>query len=291
MEKFKLTIFDKYIFKQVLGATLVCLLLFIIVWIAPETLVRIIKRLLIEHISIFEALKMLAFEIPKVLAKAIPVGIMLGSLFTFDSLCKNSELSIFRGVGLSFTRIMAPVLVFGAFLSLLCFYVNDQLIPLASARSGEGLDHNAHFVYMIKNPDESPKQAVIVSNFTRLGIANLIVLNFSEKNYDDVSTFKSIIFSPFAIKTVNNWTLREAKRYVINKNGIYTHVEDIGNYKILKEEGQAEEVYGLMKNSTRRDRSFTTLEMYKYIKLLKSQDYTDECNFMLAKFYQRFYIR
>ena len=59
---FKISLFDKYIFKQVLVATLVCLLLFIIVWIAPETLVRIIKKLFTNVIDLKQAGMMLLYE-------------------------------------------------------------------------------------------------------------------------------------------------------------------------------------------------------------------------------------
>ena len=69
---FKISLFDKYIFIQVLVATLVCLLLFIIVWIAPETLVRIIKKLFTNVIDIKQAGMMLLYELPKVLGKALP---------------------------------------------------------------------------------------------------------------------------------------------------------------------------------------------------------------------------
>ena len=117
----KISIFDKYIFKQVFKATLVCLLLFMIVWIAPETLVKVIKKVLTHAWTLTEGGKYLLYELPKVLGKAIPVGILLGSLFTFDKLSKDSELSILRGIGLSFNRIMAPVLVLGLGLSYLCF--------------------------------------------------------------------------------------------------------------------------------------------------------------------------
>ena len=81
-------------------------LLFIIVWIAPETLVKIIKKIFNNVWTITEGLKYLIYELPKVLGKALPVGILLGSLFTFDKLSKDSELSILRGIGLSFSRIM-----------------------------------------------------------------------------------------------------------------------------------------------------------------------------------------
>ena len=46
IKNYKITLLDKFILSQVLGATLVCLILFIIVWIAPETLFKIIKKML-----------------------------------------------------------------------------------------------------------------------------------------------------------------------------------------------------------------------------------------------------
>ncbi len=287
MNKLKLTIFDKYIFKQVLAATLVCLFLFIIVWIAPETLVRTIKRVLIENMPMIEATKLLLYEIPKVLAKAIPVGILLGSLFTFDTLSKNSELSIFRGVGLSFNRIMLPVLVFGVMLAYVCYVVNDKFIPYTSSKAGEAGGYDVHFVYIIRDENNKPKQGLIVSNFSVRAIKNLILLNFSPNRYADAQMFNSIIFAPYALKLNDKWLLKEAKQYSINPNGIYQEIQEIGDYPILNEK-LSDEVFQLMKNATRRDRSYTNKELGEYVKLLKKQEYTDEHNFLLAKYYQRF---
>ena len=86
IKNFKLSLLDKFILSQVIGATLVCLILFIIVWIAPETLFKIIKKILNDRVTVLMGIKLLILEIPKVLAKAIPVGILLGSIFTFDRL-------------------------------------------------------------------------------------------------------------------------------------------------------------------------------------------------------------
>lgn len=284
---FRISIFDKFIFKQVLKATLVCLLLFIIVWIAPETLVKIIKKIFTHVWTITEGFKYLVYELPKVLGKAIPVGILLGSLFTFDKLSKDSELSILRGIGLSFNRIMAPVLVFSLFLSFLCFYVSDKMIPYASKATGEGANFNKHFVYIQKDERQVPTRGIIISNFMTSGIKNLIILNFSNEKYDDAMTFKSIIFAPYALLKDNHWLLPEAKEYKINKGGVYTDIEDIKDYKIL--EGKlANDVYMMILNSTKKERFFTTKELKEYKDILKEQDFTDEYNFILTKYYQRF---
>lgn len=284
----KITIFDKFIFKQVLKATLVCLLLFIIVWIAPETLVKIIKKIFTQNMPLIIAAKTLAYEMPKVLGKAIPVGILLGTLFTFDKLSKDSELSILRGIGLSFNRIMAPVLVLGLILTGLCFYVSDTLIPYASKAEGEGMHFNKHFVYLQKDKDQTPKTGIIVSNFSHDAIKDLIIINFSNEEYTDAMTFDSILFAPYALLKDDCWLMPGAKEYKINDDGVYVDIGEIKNYKILTEGTLAKDIHKLVVYSVKKERFFTTKELYEYKNILKTQDFTDEYNYILAKYYQRF---
>lgn len=288
IKNFKLSLLDNFVLSQVIGATLVCLILFIIVWIAPETLFKIIKKILNDHISIYTAFKLLIFEIPKVLAKAIPVGILLGSLFTFDRLSKNSELSILRGIGLSFSRIMMPVIYFGILLSVLCYFVNDKLVPFASQKLGESKGGGSHFVYIVENPDKTPKQNIIVSNFSPHRIFDITVLNFANENYSDVTTFKSIVFAPYATLQNNAWVLEDALIYTIDSDGIYTNIERKEKYPILEEQNQAKEVFDLMLNTTRKERVFTNGQISKYSKLLKKAHFSDEYKYFRAKLYQRY---
>ena len=264
IKTFKLTLLDKYILSQVIGATLVCLLLFIIVWIAPETLFKIIKKILSDKITIEMGIKALIFEIPKVLAKAIPVGILLGSIFTFDRLSKNSELSILRGSGLSYTRIMTPVIIFGAILSIFCYIVNDKLVPIASAKLGESKGGGSHFVYIVENKDKTPKQNIIVSKFSPEKISNVTVMNFSPEKYTDAVMFKSIIFAQSATKTPKAWILNDVLVYEIDDDGIYKKSYHLEKYPILEEGKQAQEVFDLMLNTTRKERVFTNHQISKY---------------------------
>ena len=288
IKNFKFNILDKFILSQVAGATFVCLFLFIIVWIAPETLFKTIKDFLAHEIGILGVFKELTYEIPKVLAKAIPVGILLGSIFTFDRLSKNSELVILRGIGVSFNRIMAPVIIFGCFLSLVCFEVNNKLVPLASEKSGESRGGGEHFVYIVENYDKTPRQNIIVSNFTPKEIHDITVLNFSKNKYDDATTFDSIIFAPKAHLRNNSWMLEDALIYKIDEDGILENKERIKEYPILQEKNQAKDVFDLMLNKTRKERVFTNHQIFKYTKLLKKANFSDEYRYFKTKLYQRY---
>ena len=288
VKKFKITMMDKFILSQVFAATLVCLLLFVIVWIAPETLFRIIKRIIEEHISYVYAFKLLILEIPKVLAKAIPVGILLGSIFTFDRLSKNSELSILRGIGISYNRIMAPVICFGVLLSIFCYIINDKLVPIASTKLGESKGGGSHFVYIVENPDKTPKQNIIVSDFSSKTIKGITVMDFAVEKYTDATIFKRIMFAPYAKKYNDHWMLHDVLMYEIDSDGIYKQVIKIPKYPILDEPNQANDVYDLMLNNTRKERVFTNHQISKYTKLLKRENFSDEYRYFRAKFYQRY---
>ena len=281
IKNFKLTLLDKFILSQVFGATMVCLILFIIVWIAPETLFKIIKKILTDVMTFEQGIKKLILEIPKVLAKAIPVGILLGSIFTFDRLSKNSELAILRGIGLSFNRIMLPVICFGCVLSFFCYGVNDKLVPVA--RGGV-----SHFVYIVENPDKTPKQNIIVSRFDTEVIENITVMNFASEKYSDAVMFKSIVFAPITKKEENCWMLYDALIYEIDDDGIYRKTKRVDKYPILEEKNKAKEVYDLMLNATRKERVFTNHQIKTYTKLLKKANFSDDYRYFKAKLYQRY---
>lgn len=127
----KISIYDKYIFNQVLVTTFVAILLFTVVWIAPEMLLNTIKKTLSGAYGVKTAILILIYELPNILSKAFPVGLLLGTLFTFDKLSKDSELTIFRAVGLSFKRIIAPVIVLSLIITGFCFVTGDKLVPYA----------------------------------------------------------------------------------------------------------------------------------------------------------------
>ena len=149
----KITIYDRYIFKQVTMASLVAILLFTIVWIAPEILLNTIKDALAGEYGLKTAVLILFYEMPKILDKAFPVGLLLGTLFTFDKLSKDSEITIFRAVGMSFPRIIAPVVVLSLIFTFLCFLTGDKGIPMAAEkmRAIKGYLISTQYIYNCKD--------------------------------------------------------------------------------------------------------------------------------------------
>lgn len=283
-----ITILDKYIFSQVTAASLVILFLFIIVWMAPEKLVDAVKDVFSHEATVTQATMKLFYELPKVLSQCLPISILVGSLFTFDKLSKDSELAILRSSGLSYMRILKPVIFLGVIYFALCAYIVDQLVPWASAKTGENTYFDNHFVYLRLNEDKTAKQGIIVSNYTRAGIKNIIVTNFKKDEYSDIVSLDNILFADYALKKDSYWMLPIVTKYTIDENGVYQKIANVKNVKILEGE-DANDIYNIMKYGTKRERAFTNLGLYQYVKLLKKKDFSDEFNFNLSKLYQRFF--
>ena len=72
----RVSIYDRYIFSQVLITSFVAILLFTVVWIAPEMLLNTIKRTLEGEYTAKTAVLVLFYELPKILGKAFPVGLL-----------------------------------------------------------------------------------------------------------------------------------------------------------------------------------------------------------------------
>ena len=289
------TVYDRYIFTQVLTTTIVAILLFTIVWIAPEMLLNTIKKILRDEYTLKTGIMVLVYELPKILGKAFPVGLLLGSLFTFDKLSKDSELTIFRAVGMSFSRILRPVLILSFIVTYLCFVTYDKLIPYSCQKLQEikGGTTLTQFIYTKKDDNNHPEQAVIVSRFFKDEMTNVIVLNFSKQVFDDLHGLNNILVAETGHKGIDSqglssWVLENVTSYDINEDGIFKKITKNDREYILNGE-DAEDAYTIMINSTKRDRDINNKDLKHYVGLLKKANLDEDYRLMANKYLQRFF--
>lgn len=285
-----LKILDKYILSQVVGVTIVCILLFSIIWIAPEILLRTVQRVLNGTYTLEMGISAILCEIPKILANALPIGVFLGTLFTFDKLSKDSEIYIFRATGVSFSRMIAACLVFGAIVGGLTFFVKDRVIPYASMKYDIVKRANpvVHFVFPVTNEDGSMNRVIIVPEYRNHNVKDVVVLNFASKSDGQgQSILNDVYMGDFVRFNDNRWIINDAVRYKIASDGIYTRTGTYKNLEILNGI-KAAHAYELMKASTMRERDMTNKTLKNVIRLMKEEGMDDEYRFMTNKYLQRF---
>ena len=172
----KIKLIDKYIFSQVFWACFACVFIFMIIWIMPEIFLKTIQRMISGVISVKTGLSILVYELPKVLNIALPVGMLLGSILTFDKLSKDFEVTVLRGVGIPFFRIISSVIILSVFVAGFNFIVGSKLLPISATKLKEikGENRASQFVFPVKNDDNSMKKILIVSNFDNNNIRDMI---------------------------------------------------------------------------------------------------------------------
>lgn len=282
-------IYDKYVFEQVAISTLVVILLFTVIWIAPEMLLNTIRKVLEGGYTVKTAILVIFYELPNILGKAFPVGLLLGALFTFDKLSKDFELTIFRVAGLSFWRILSPVLALSIMVTFFCFFTYDKLIPFSSEKlvNIKREYSPSQYIYTQKDKNGQPTMAVVVSRFNYSNISNVVVLDFSKQHYADLNALSRIYVAKNAKNYKDKWTLNDVTQYHISDNGIFEEISDIPSMDILQGPS-AQNAYKLMIYSLKRDREIDNKDLWSYIRLLKKEGLMEEYRFMLNKYYQRY---
>lgn len=287
--KSSVKLYDKYIFEQVFTTTLVAILLFTVIWIAPEMLLNTIRKALEGAYSVKTAILVIVYELPNILGKALPVGLLLGSLFTFDKLSKDFELTIFRVAGLSFGRILAPVLVLSIFVTGLCFITCDKLIPYSSSKliAIKREYSPSQYIYTQKDENDQPTMAVVVSRFNYSNISNVIVLKFSKTKYTDLNALTRIYVAKHASHYAKKWTLEDVTQYKISDNGIFEEINSLKTKDVLMGDA-AQNAYELMIYSLKRDREIDNKDLWHYTRLLKKENLEEEYRARLNSYYQRY---
>ncbi len=287
---------DIYIFQLVAIATFVGIVAFVVVWISPETLFKVINRVTYGQITLQQGLEWLFFEIPTILGKAIPVGLLLGTLFVTDMLSRNFELVVLRSFGVSFWRLMRPVLVLSGIFAIFCFFAYNTFIPFSSQKvdnikSGGGGKEEIQWSYLEKDAKSNPKQLIIISNTNGEYMNNINVFQISpetvqENSEHDVS-MKNIIFAKTGKFTDDKFIINDVTVYELLENGIYKDIVHKDELVILKGKTAVNANKLLQMHGVDPD-ELTRAELLKYLVLLKDEQINDEYNAHLNNLYQRF---
>jgi lipopolysaccharide export system permease protein len=75
------------------------------------------------------------FQIPYILPIAIPVSCLIASILLMKRLSSDQELVALRSSGFSLNKIIAPLLLLGAFISLFNFYTVSELATLSHLKA------------------------------------------------------------------------------------------------------------------------------------------------------------
>ena len=79
-------------------------------------------------------LEFFALSIPFTVAMTLPMAVLVATLYAFSRLAAENEITAMKASGVSMVRVMVPVIIAAAMLSLTLVGFNDQILPRANHR-------------------------------------------------------------------------------------------------------------------------------------------------------------
>ena len=119
---------DQFILKSFIGPffAILAIVIFILVM---QFLWLYIDELVGKGLELKVILEFLMWGSCQVLPLALPLATLLASMMTFGDLGEHYELTAMKSAGVSLARILLPVTVASALITIGAFFINDRLVP------------------------------------------------------------------------------------------------------------------------------------------------------------------
>lgn len=121
------------VIKSFIGP-LVLTFFFVIFVLLMQFLWKYIDDLIGKGLEMNVIAEFLVYTSASLVPMAMPLAVLLASLMTFGNLAENLELLAFKSSGISLVRIMAPVMIISAFLSVGAFLFANNVMPVTNLK-------------------------------------------------------------------------------------------------------------------------------------------------------------
>jgi len=128
-----MTVFDRYITREFLRILGIALSAFLVIYLLVD---------IFDHIDTFidrnaplgTVIIYYLYMCPYIIVFTLPIGALMASLLSVGSMARNNELVAMKAGGVSLYRILAPLLISGALLSLMVVFAGGWAIPEINAK-------------------------------------------------------------------------------------------------------------------------------------------------------------
>lgn len=198
---------------------------FTIILVAGSLLFQIADLVIQRGISIGIVVRLFIYYLPKIMAYTIPMSCLLAALLGFGKLSSNSEIVALKSAGLSFQRIVRPVIIATFFISIAAFFINETIVPLSERAAAN--------VMMYEVFKESPplfKEKIFLKEEDHGALKRVIYIDkmkISNGNMEEIVVQEfdggrlARIISAKSGKWVNgSWWIEKGNVFDINKEGV-----------------------------------------------------------------------
>ena len=129
----RLRLLDRYILRQTLAPFLFALAALTSILLLNQV-ARRLPKLVGKGLPWSVIGEVFALTIPFIVVMTLPMALLLAVLYAFTHLGADNEITAMKASGVSIRQMLAPVLLAGALMACVTFYVTDQIHPRSNAR-------------------------------------------------------------------------------------------------------------------------------------------------------------
>jgi len=157
----KLRILDKYVLRELLYPFVFGIAAFSSIFIASTMLFKLTQYITKYGASLETVARMFMYNLPEVINYTFPMSMLLASLMAFGKLSGSSEIVAMKSGGISFYRIVAPVVVVGFFVSMFSLVWAEKVVPQCKAKAAYILN-----VDIRHNTKPTTQEHIIIKTFS-----------------------------------------------------------------------------------------------------------------------------
>jgi lipopolysaccharide export system permease protein len=218
----RLSILDRYMLTELAGPSGFGLGAFSLIFAATEIL-NIGKLVSNEHAPLWAALAVFAWSLPGYVVLVIPMALLLGTLLAIARLSAESEITAMKASGITFSRIVAPLLAVGFVMSFVTLYLQEELVPFANdqlvAITDTVINHTSAYNRDLTVSAPLPGGGRQVTIATAYEPQSRALLHVTLIQYDNHNQPRQVIFADRAEFAVNKWTLQNSSLYRFDPDG------------------------------------------------------------------------
>jgi lipopolysaccharide export system permease protein len=127
-------ILSRYLLRESIGPFFFGLAIITIV-LLMDFLVDIMNLIIDKGLSISLVIELFGLNLAWMLALSVPMAVLVAVLMSFGRLSSDNEITACKACGISFNRLLVPMIGAGLVLSLVMIWFNDRVLPESNHRA------------------------------------------------------------------------------------------------------------------------------------------------------------
>ena len=219
------SILDRYLLAE-LGQTFGFGLSAFALILAATQILAIGRMVSDQHAPLWAAIEVFLWDLPYIVSLTIPMALLLGTLLAIQRLSGESEITAMKAGGITFLRIVAPLLVAGLVMSFATLFLQEDIVPFANGQVAEientVIKHVSAFGRDLSDTTPLPGGGVQKTFATGYDGHAQALLNVTMIQYDAKSQPTMIAFADRAEFLADKWVMQNVSTYRFEPSGDLT---------------------------------------------------------------------